>query len=63
MNSSGSQSAPQRHNQYLGTEKIMEAGRLTSPFFTVMDCRRGVISSLMLERKFCEIRRASCRSG
>lgn len=25
---------------------------LTSPFFTVMDCRRGVISSLMLDRKF-----------
>lgn len=33
---------------------------LTSPFFTVMDCRRGVISSLMLDRKFCEMRRASC---
>lgn len=38
-------------------------GSLTSPFFTVMDCRRGVISSLMLDRKFCEIRRASCSRG
>lgn len=39
------------------------ATALTSPFFTVMDCRRGVISSLMLDRKFCEMRRASCSSG
>lgn len=39
------------------------AAALTSPFFTVMDCRRGVISSLMLDRKFCEMRRASCSSG
>lgn len=36
---------------------------LTSPFFTVMDWRRGVLSSLMLDRKFCEIRRASWRRG
>lgn len=36
---------------------------LTSPFFTIMDCRRGVISSLMLDRKFWEMRRASCNSG
>lgn len=36
---------------------------LTSPFLTVIDCRRGVVSSLMLDRKFWEIRRASCRSG
>lgn len=35
----------------------------TSPFFTVMDCRRGVISSLMLDKKFCEMRSASCSSG
>ncbi|TNN70765.1 hypothetical protein EYF80_019048 [Liparis tanakae] len=36
---------------------------LTSPFLTVMDCLRGVVSSLMLDRKFWEIRKASCRSG
>jgi len=36
---------------------------LTSPFFTVIDWRRGVISSLMLDKKFWEIRRASCRRG
>lgn len=35
---------------------------LTSPFWTVMDCLLGVISSLMLDRKFWEMRRASCRS-
>lgn len=37
--------------------------QLTSPFWTVMDGLRGVISSLMLDRKFWEMRRASCRSG
>lgn len=37
--------------------------RLTSPFFTMVDWRRGAVSSLMLDRKFWEIRKASWRSG
>lgn len=35
----------------------------TSPFLTVTDWRRDVVSSFMLDRKFWEIRRASCRRG
>lgn len=36
---------------------------LTSPFLTVIDWRRGVVSSFMLDKKFWEIRKASCRRG
>lgn len=43
--------------------RATELWTLTSPFLTVIDWRRGVVSSLMLERKFWEIRKASCRSG
>lgn len=31
---------------------VAQLSTLTSPFFTVMDCLRGVISSLILDRKF-----------
>lgn len=37
--------------------------RLTSPFGVVTAVLRGSISSLMEERKFWEMRRASCSSG
>lgn len=42
---------------------VTRLSTLTSPFLTVMDCLRGVISSLILDRKFWEMRRASCNSG
>lgn len=36
---------------------------LTSPLGVVTAVRRGSMSSLMLDKKFWEMRRASCSSG
>lgn len=51
------------HGDWTGSSRLQHVSRRTSPFGVVTAVLRGSISSLMEERKFWEMRRASCSSG
>lgn len=51
------------HGDWTGSSCLQHKSRRTSPFGVVTAVLRGSISSLMEERKFWEMRRASCSSG